>query len=740
MKNIAIVGAGLAGLGAALDLRKRGYGVTLFDAEPEIGGRCRTFYWNGGWRIRGAYAFTVAETNLIDLARELGVYQPDNILDRSEMHVHRILRNGRTYDVKSMEMSHLMANPLLSIGEKLSLAKALPRLIGAGTNYLKLDDTTAYSHFRKASPAFVDYLLEPLMGLFCGYSEQDVSLGWLASTRSNPAVSNNSWWTFRKDGVGGLPRAFEAHFAKDPHVTTILEATVERVEDINGVAQVTYNHGGQRVQKQFDGAIIALQGPLAKQVFATPDTAQRDIMAASRYSHHDCGFFMIKSRAKIPIDRVILPAIEGYHCVANLEFERVDEDTVYIYGETKGDRGGLGKNITAADLLPRFMADVVKFHPPMAGAEVADSYIQINELGLPAFGPGYITALDAYNRSVTPKRIGLAGDWLVMTSVGSAHLSGMAAANNLHSFLSLSFGVRLMTKNDTPLVIKQNAEWDPLRTVVMAMATPFPTTFDSLLVDMDEASLHQFETNDYRPYDMDKVHVEQRAFIAAMEAEGVTVLLAEKKDDLVGQHYPRDIGFVIDDLFIWGRMRRAMRTEEQPMINHIVKRIPRVATLEAGSIEGGDVFVNGPNEVIVGYGEETSPEGVASLRKALAEHGIEREVLTLDLAERGAIHADTKFNIIGKELVMMNPKALAPHSMKEVEKRFQIIPATPEETRGLQINTLIFGDRKLAMSVGSERLAEEVAKHGITPVMLEYSEVNALPGSFRCTTLPLLRG
>lgn len=436
MKNIAIIGAGIAGLGAALELRKRGYQITLFDTEPEVGGRCRTFFWNGGWRIRGAYAFTAAETNLIDLARELGVYQPDNIIDRSENHIHRILRNGRTYDMESMSPGYIMTNPLLSWGEKLSMVKALPRLIAAGNNHLKLDDTSAFSHFRKASPAFVDYVMEPLMGLFCGYAEQDVSLGWINSTRTHPAASSNSWWTFRKDGVGGLPRAFEASFAQDKNVNMLLETTVEHVEDLNGSVQVTYSRSDERIQKQFDGALIALPGPLAKQIFVTPDTSQRAIMAASRYSHHDCAFFMIKSRAKIPIDRVVLPAAEGYHCVANLEFERVDEDTVYIYGETKGDRGGLGTGITAEQLLPRFMEDVVKFHPPMAGAEIADFFIQINELGLPAFGPGYITALDAYNRNVKPTRICLAGDWLVMTSVGSAHKSGLDAANNLHRFFS----------------------------------------------------------------------------------------------------------------------------------------------------------------------------------------------------------------------------------------------------------------------------------------------------------------
>jgi monoamine oxidase len=46
--RIAIVGAGLAGLSCALDLRRAGYAADLYEASDRIGGRC--------WTIRGAFA------------------------------------------------------------------------------------------------------------------------------------------------------------------------------------------------------------------------------------------------------------------------------------------------------------------------------------------------------------------------------------------------------------------------------------------------------------------------------------------------------------------------------------------------------------------------------------------------------------------------------------------------------------------------------------------------------------
>src|SRR5436190_14815891 len=42
VKSVAVIGAGLAGLSAAYELRKRGYSVTVFEASERPGGRTIT--------------------------------------------------------------------------------------------------------------------------------------------------------------------------------------------------------------------------------------------------------------------------------------------------------------------------------------------------------------------------------------------------------------------------------------------------------------------------------------------------------------------------------------------------------------------------------------------------------------------------------------------------------------------------------------------------------------------------
>ncbi|MEO6741106.1 MAG: FAD-dependent oxidoreductase [Chthoniobacteraceae bacterium] len=56
--NIAIIGAGIAGVSAANTLRARGCSVTLFEKSRGFGGRCATKRWEGHTVDHGAQYFT----------------------------------------------------------------------------------------------------------------------------------------------------------------------------------------------------------------------------------------------------------------------------------------------------------------------------------------------------------------------------------------------------------------------------------------------------------------------------------------------------------------------------------------------------------------------------------------------------------------------------------------------------------------------------------------------------------
>ena len=170
----------------------------------------------------------------------------------------------------------------------------------------------------------------------------------------------------------------------------------------------------------------------------------------------------------------------------------------------------------------------------------------------------------------------------------------------------------------------------------------------------------------------------------------------------------------------------------------LVKRLSNVITLESGRIEGGDVML-APGRVLVGLGEASDLEGVRALRAALETIGSEREVVPLQFRVPGVIHLDTKFNLVAPNLGIISRESFEPESLRWLEKNFELIDATSEETGGLQINTFGIGYGRVIMDCRAQRLADELVRHGLEPLLLDYSEITQLPGSFRCTTLPLER-
>jgi N-dimethylarginine dimethylaminohydrolase len=119
--------------------------------------------------------------------------------------------------------------------------------------------------------------------------------------------------------------------------------------------------------------------------------------------------------------------------------------------------------------------------------------------------------------------------------------------------------------------------------------------------------------------------------------------------------------------------------------------------------------------------------------------GNPREVVPLRFRVPGVIHLDTKFNLVAPNLAIICRSSFEPQSVQWLEKNFELIDATPEETKRIQINTFGLGHGRVVIDQAARRLADELVRHGLEPVLLDYSEISKLPGSFRCTTLPIER-
>jgi predicted NAD/FAD-dependent oxidoreductase len=70
-KSVAVIGAGMAGIGAARSLADAGFRVVVFDKSRGLGGRCATKRWEGHSVDHGAQYFTMRDADFSQAVRSV---------------------------------------------------------------------------------------------------------------------------------------------------------------------------------------------------------------------------------------------------------------------------------------------------------------------------------------------------------------------------------------------------------------------------------------------------------------------------------------------------------------------------------------------------------------------------------------------------------------------------------------------------------------------------------------------
>jgi squalene-associated FAD-dependent desaturase len=128
--RIAVVGAGLAGLAAALELKELGAHVELFERSRLLGGRATSFEIEGHEVDNGQHVFLACCTEFVRFAQRVGMGDALYIQPRFDAHV--IARDGSAGRLRAAWLPapfHLLASFAtyrhLSITGKLRVARAL---------------------------------------------------------------------------------------------------------------------------------------------------------------------------------------------------------------------------------------------------------------------------------------------------------------------------------------------------------------------------------------------------------------------------------------------------------------------------------------------------------------------------------------------------------------------------------------------------------------------------------------
>ena len=172
MSRVAIIGGGFTGLAAALELASRGVGVTVLEADAEVGGLAGSFEV-GGTRLEKFYHhWFTSDTHVTDLVRELG--QEGQVL-------HRETRTGMYFANRRFRLSSpldvLRFSPLRPIDRlRLGLLALRARRVG---DWRRLEGLTAEEWLVElGGRAVYDVVWQPLLEGKFGEHAGEVSAVW----------------------------------------------------------------------------------------------------------------------------------------------------------------------------------------------------------------------------------------------------------------------------------------------------------------------------------------------------------------------------------------------------------------------------------------------------------------------------------------------------------------------------------------------------------------------------------
>ena len=172
--KIAIIGAGITGLTAALDITSKGHSVDLFESSNFIGGQASTFDVGGQPLERGYHHLFTSDKEIIDLMNQLGI--EDQLL-WPESSVGTFYQGKIFNFVTPMDL--LKFTPLSFINRlRLGITILLLQRI---KKFSRLENVTAYNWLRKfcGKPSYDVFWKPMLRGKFGEKYYERISMVWI---------------------------------------------------------------------------------------------------------------------------------------------------------------------------------------------------------------------------------------------------------------------------------------------------------------------------------------------------------------------------------------------------------------------------------------------------------------------------------------------------------------------------------------------------------------------------------
>lgn len=291
-----------------------------------------------------------------------------------------------------------------------------------------------------------------------------------------------------------------------------------------------------------------------------------------------------------------------------------------------------------------------------------------------------------------------------------------------------------------------------LRKVILGVANsngPTPTVDEAY----DPKSLEHIVADTY-PLEKDMI-VEMDAFNAVFEKYNVTVYRPELISNY-NQIFARDIGFVIDDVFIKSNILPD-RERELDAIQYVIDQINPskvVRPSEEVHIEGGDVMLWNDYIFIGTYkGSDykdyitarTNWQGVDFIRQLFPNKIVKDFDLVKSKLEArdNALHLDCCFQPVGNDKGIIYKNGFREEAdylfLVNLFGKENLFHITRDEMYDMNSNVFSIAPNVVVSEKNFTRLNNWLREQGFVVEEIPYAEIAKQEGLLRCSTLPLLR-
>jgi N-dimethylarginine dimethylaminohydrolase len=228
---------------------------------------------------------------------------------------------------------------------------------------------------------------------------------------------------------------------------------------------------------------------------------------------------------------------------------------------------------------------------------------------------------------------------------------------------------------------------------------------------------------------------QHREFVRTLEDHEIEVVLLPYHKKYPEQVFTRDIGFTLGQTIFVAKMAHDVRIGEEDVLKQwLDDEEMSYFNLAEDRIEGGDVIIDGET-IYVGLSNRTHQEAVEHLQGLLIQY----DVKAIPFKEK-YLHLDCVFNVISPDTALIYRPALTEEDIDLFSSRYELIEVSEDEQFTLGTNVLSIGNKKILSLPINKQVNQNLRNRGFEVIEVDISEIIKSGGSFRCCTLPILRG